>query len=87
MSARLNFVRQQGWRDASAETCDYQYPALMWQSRALAVLVLIGLLFQSWMIAALAAQIFGRFCIGSYLFLVLTGDRRFANRTLPWVSE
>jgi hypothetical protein len=28
--------------------------------------------------------IFGRFCLGSYLFLLLTGQARFANRTLPW---
>jgi hypothetical protein len=36
------------------------------------------------MIAALAALIFGKFCLGSYLFLRLRGDAAFANRTLPW---
>ncbi len=48
MTAKLNFVRQQGFQDASAESCSYQYPALMWQPRAMAVLVLIGLWFQAW---------------------------------------
>jgi hypothetical protein len=33
---------------------------------------------------ALAALIFGRFCLGSYLFLLFTGRLGFANRTLPW---
>jgi hypothetical protein len=33
---------------------------------------------------ALGALIFGGFCLGSYLFLVVTGQAGFANRTLPW---
>jgi hypothetical protein len=36
---------------------------------------------------ALAALVFGRFCLGSYLFLVLRGDAAFANRTLPWKRD
>ena len=162
MTAKLNFVRQQGFRDASPQACDYQYPALMWQPRAIGVLFLVGLAFQSWfyflalsaflwwsavlpalnpfdalynrvvaqpkrvprlspapaprrfaqgmagsfmlgiglsllfgwsilawaleavLLAALAALIFGRFCLGSYLFLLFTGQAMFANRTLPW---
>jgi hypothetical protein len=162
MTAELNFVRQQGLRDASPEACAYQYPALMWQPRAIGALVLVGLVVQAWpyflalwallwwnvalpslnpfdalynhlvakpkklallgpapnprrfaqamagsfmlaiglsllagwrtlawgleglLLAALAALIFGRFCLGSYLFLLLTGQAAFANRTLPW---
>ena len=162
MTARLNFVRQQGFRDASPEACSFQYPALMWQPRILGILVLVGLAFQagpyflalaallwwnailpafnpfdalynrlvakpkglprltpapaprrsaqgeagtfmlviglsllfdvSWLayivegllLAALGALIFGRFCVGSYLFLLFTGQSGFANRTLPW---
>ena len=162
MTAELNFVRQQGLRDASPESCVHQYPALMWQPRAIGILVLIGLVFQTWpyflalgallwwnvawpdlnpfdalythllarakglprlgpapsprrfaqamagtfmlaiglslffgwrtlawgleafLLAALAALIFGRFCLGSYLFFVFTGQAGFANRTLPW---
>jgi len=162
MTAELNFVRQQGFRDASPKVCGYQYPALMWQPRAIGGLVLAGLLFQPWpyflalsaflwwnaalprlnpidalynylvakpkglpclgpapgprrfaqalagtfmlviglsllsgwrtlawsvealLVLALAALIFGRFCLGSYIFLLLTGETGFANRTLPW---
>jgi ABC-type antimicrobial peptide transport system permease subunit len=36
------------------------------------------------LLAALGGLIFGRFCVGSYLFLVLTGQASLANRTLPW---
>jgi len=165
MTAKWNFVRQQGFKDASPEACVYQYPALMWQPRAIGSLVLVGLVFQAWpyflalwvllwwnvalprlnlfdalynhvvakpkglprlgpapsprrfaqafagtfvlaiwlslfsgrrilawaleafLLAALAALIFGRFCLGSYLFLLLTGKVRFANRTLPWARN
>ncbi len=165
MTAELNFVRQQGVRDASPEACAYQYPALMWQPRAIGSLVLVGVVLQSWpyflalgallwwsaampdlnpfdalynrlvagpkglprlgpapsprrfaqamagtfmlaiglslflgwrglewalaalLLAALAALIFGRFCLGSYLFFLFTGQLRFANRTLPWACS
>ena len=165
MTSELNFVRQQGFRDATAGSCGLQYPALMWQPRVIGVLVVIGLVLQSWryflvlgailwwnvflphlnlfeatynllvakrkglphapqapaprrfaqatagtfmlviaaslakgwnalavgvevaLVLALAALIFGRFCFGSYLFLILTGNGRFANRTLPWSRD
>ena len=35
-------------------------------------------------LVSLAAVIFGRFCQGSYLFLLFTGQSTVANRTLPW---
>jgi hypothetical protein len=162
VTAKLNFVRQQGFRDASPEACSFQYPALMWQPRVIGILVLIGLAFQAgpyflalaallwWnvilpafnpfdalynrlvaepkglarlnpapaprrfaqgmagtfmlviglsllfevnllayiiqglLLVALGALIFGRFCMGSYLFFLFTGQSDFANRTLPW---
>ncbi len=58
-SANLNFVQQQGFRDAGAPACEFQYPAL----------------------------IFGKFCLGSYVFHLLRGEAAFANRTLPWVRS
>lgn len=165
-TAELNFVRQQGFEDASPQTCVNQYPALMWQPRAIGILVLIGLVFQAWpyflalsvllwwnvalpklnpfdaiynhlvakpkglprlgparsprrfgaqaisgtfmfviamsllsgrqvlawgleafLVVALAALIFGRFCLGSYVYLLLTGQAGFAKRTLPWARS
>ncbi len=48
MTAKLNFVQQQGLKDASPKSCAYQDPALMWQPRAIGVLVLIGVALQVW---------------------------------------
>jgi len=45
--AQINFIKQQGFDDASARTCDFQYPALMFQPRVIGVLVLAGVLLQS----------------------------------------
>lgn len=165
-TAELNFVRQQGFKDASPETCAHQYPALMLQPRVTGILILIGLVLQAWpyflvlsallwwnvtlpklnpfdalynylvakpkglprlspapnprrfgaqviagtfmlaialslfsgwnalawgleavMVVALAAVIFGRFCLGTYIYLLLTGQAKFANRTLPWARK
>ena len=44
-----------------------------------AALVLQGLL-----LAALAALVFGRFCLGSFLYHLLRGRSGFAMATLPW---
>jgi hypothetical protein len=45
--AKRQFVRQQGLGDASAASCAYQYPALMFQPRLLAAVVLLAILLQS----------------------------------------
>ncbi len=161
-SAKLNFVLQQGFRDAAPASCEYRFPALMWQPRVIGVIVLIGLIFQAWpvflllsavlwwnvifparnpfdalyngfvatpknlpkltaapaprrfsqamaatfnlgiglslllghhalayvleafLVVALSALIFGRFCLGSYIWLLVTGEAAFAKKTLPW---
>ena len=41
---------------------------------------------EGFLVVALAALLFGRFCMGSYVFWLVTGKARFANRTLPWAS-
>lgn len=160
--AHVNFIRQQGFEDVGAVTCDFQYPALMFQPRLIGLVVLTGVIFQSapvfltlsailawstllprlnpfewaynrlvaarrglpvltpapaprrfsqlvattftlligvsllagwttvaWtlqaiLLAALAALIFGGFCLGSYVFHLLRGNVEFARRTLPW---
>ena len=53
-----------------------------------------GALLQGWMmtawvveglmVAAMAALIFGKFCLGSYIFHLIRGRVAFANATLPW---
>jgi hypothetical protein len=47
MTAKLNFVRQQGFPNVSPETCNYLYPGLMWQPRVIGILFLVGLAFQA----------------------------------------
>jgi Domain of unknown function (DUF4395) len=159
---RINFVKQQGFEDASVRSCDFQYPALMFQPRLIGVLVLAGVLLQSaplfltlsailwwnalmprlnpfdglynrlvasrkglppltaapaprrfsqgmaatfmlligvflragwntlaWvfealLLVALGALIFGAFCMGSFVFHLVTGNSEYAKRTLPW---
>jgi Domain of unknown function (DUF4395) len=34
--------------------------------------------------AAIVALIFGRFCLGSYIYHLLRGDTEFTGKTLPW---
>jgi len=46
-TAKRNFVRQQGIRDADAATCSRQYPALMLQPRLVGILVVLALIFQN----------------------------------------
>ncbi|MGE5189573.1 MAG: DUF4395 family protein [Gemmatimonadota bacterium] len=36
------------------------------------------------MLGAVAAIVFGRFCLGSFLYHLLRGQGAFARRTLPW---
>jgi len=59
---------------------------------AVGVSLLLGWHLAAWILeglltAALAALIFGKFCLGSYLFHLFRGDAAFANRTLPWARE
>ena len=41
-------------------------------------------MFEAFLVTAVVALIAGKFCLGSYIFHVITGQTRFANRTLPW---
>jgi hypothetical protein len=36
------------------------------------------------LLTALAALVFGRFCLGSFIFHLVTGRAEFARSTLPW---
>jgi hypothetical protein len=39
---------------------------------------------QAMLVVAFSALLFGRFCLGAYLFHLLKGRVAFANSTLPW---
>jgi hypothetical protein len=41
---------------------------------------------EAFLMAAVGAILFGGFCFGSFTFHLLTGNVRFAMRTLPWGS-
>lgn len=43
-----------------------------------------AIILQGFLIVALVALNFGRFCLGSYVFHLLRGRAAFANSTLPW---
>lgn len=44
-------------------------------------------IFESLLVVALTALIFGKFCLGSYIFHLVKGNAAFANRTLPWARS
>jgi len=44
-------------------------------------------IFESLLVVALSSLIFGKFCLGSYVFYLIKGKVAFANRTLPWVQN
>jgi hypothetical protein len=44
-------------------------------------------IFESLLVVALTALIFGKFCLGSYVFHLFKGKVAFANRTLPWARN
>ena len=45
---------------------------------------MLAAVFEVGLIAALSMLLFGKFCLGAYIFHVLRGELRFANSTLPW---
>ena len=40
--------------------------------------------FQGFLVVAFSALLFGKFCLGAWIFHVLRGEVAFANSTLPW---
>jgi Domain of unknown function (DUF4395) len=41
-------------------------------------------IFQAGLVAAFSALLFGKFCLGAYIYHLLRGEVAFANSTLPW---
>jgi hypothetical protein len=42
---------------------------------------------EGFLVVAIVALIFGRFCLGSYIYHLLRGDTEFAGKTLPWSNR
>jgi Domain of unknown function (DUF4395) len=70
-------------------------PRIFAQGMAATFMLLAGLaLISGWMIAAwileaflviaIAVLLFGKFCLGAYVYHLLRGNVSFANSTLPW---
>jgi uncharacterized protein DUF4395 len=43
--------------------------------------------FQGLLVAAFSLLLFGKFCLGAYVFHLLRGEAAFANETLPWARN
>lgn len=48
---------------------------------------LTAFVFETVLLIAVAALVFGRFCFGSFVYHLLRGRVAFAMRTLPWVRQ
>jgi hypothetical protein len=44
-------------------------------------------IFEGFFIADIAALIFGKLCVGAYVYHLLRGQYLFANATLPWIRS
>jgi hypothetical protein len=56
------------------------------------VALLVGWRAMAWvmegfLVIAFSALLFGRFCMGAYVYHLLRGDAAFANSTLPWARR
>ena len=45
---------------------------------------LLAYVLEAGLVLAFSMLLFGKFCLGAYVFHVLRGETRFANSTLPW---
>jgi hypothetical protein len=43
-----------------------------------------GWIFEAGLVVAFSALLFGKFCLGAYVYHLLRGEFVFANETLPW---
>ncbi len=43
--------------------------------------------FEAFLVAAFSMLLFGKFCLGAYIFLLLRGQVSLANSTLPWARS
>jgi hypothetical protein len=45
-----------------------------------------ALIIEGFLVVAIGALVLGGFCLGSFIFHVLSGRSNFAKRTLPWAT-
>ena len=48
---------------------------------------LTAYIIEGFLVIALSALILGKFCLGSYMFYLATGQTQYANQTLPWAKS
>lgn len=48
---------------------------------------MVAWILEGLLVVALVSLVFGKFCLGSYLFHLIRGDVRFAQSTLPWAHN
>lgn len=46
--------------------------------------MIVAWILEAFLVIAIGALLFGKFCMGSYIYHLLRGDISFANSTLPW---
>jgi hypothetical protein len=46
--------------------------------------MVLAWIFEGFLVLALLSLLVGRFCLGSYIYHLVTGRKGFANQTLPW---
>ena len=49
--------------------------------------VVTAWVFEAFLVVAFSALLFGKFCLGAYVYLLLRGKVALANATLPWVRS
>jgi hypothetical protein len=65
------------------------------QAMAAAFMLIVGIailqgwtltarIFEGFLVAAFSMLLFGKFCLGAYIYHLLRGEFSFANATLPW---
>jgi polyferredoxin len=47
-------------------------------------LTTVSYIAQAFIAVAFALLLFGKFCVGAYIFHLITGNAKFANQTCPW---
>jgi Domain of unknown function (DUF4395) len=53
----------------------------------LAGMSVLAWVFEAFLVVAFSALLFGKFCLGAYVFHLLRGEVGFANSTLPWARR